>query len=129
MPLKIATYLGLLVALFAMVYGARLIFRTFIFGNPVPGYPSIKMVILFLGGVQLLTSASLENISAACSTRRKDGRSTFSNGTNRARRSAARRARCSRASPRRGLRSPRSERLPQLVGAPAPARGAVRRAG
>jgi polyisoprenyl-phosphate glycosyltransferase len=54
-PLKVATYLGLGVALFASVFGAQLIGRTLLFGNPVPGYPSLMAVILFLGGVQLLT--------------------------------------------------------------------------
>jgi polyisoprenyl-phosphate glycosyltransferase len=54
-PLKLATYLGLGVAAFAVVFGAQLILRTLIFGNPVPGYPSLMAVILFLGGAQLIT--------------------------------------------------------------------------
>jgi glycosyltransferase involved in cell wall biosynthesis len=54
-PLKLATYLGLAVALFAVVFGAQLIMRTLLFGNPVPGYPSLMAVILFLGGTQLIT--------------------------------------------------------------------------
>jgi glycosyltransferase involved in cell wall biosynthesis len=53
-PLKIATYLGLLVALFAFAYGAWIIVKTLLFGNDVPGYPSLMVVILFLGGVQLV---------------------------------------------------------------------------
>ena len=55
MPLKVATYLGLLVALAAAVFGAQVIMRTLIFGNPVAGYPSLVTIILFLGGVQLIT--------------------------------------------------------------------------
>ncbi len=55
MPLKVATYLGLAVALFAVVFGAQLVIRTLLFGNPVAGYPSMMAVILFLGGVQLIT--------------------------------------------------------------------------
>jgi glycosyltransferase involved in cell wall biosynthesis len=55
MPLKVATYLGLAVALFAVVFGAQLVFRTLLFGNPVAGYSSMMAVILFLGGVQLIT--------------------------------------------------------------------------
>ena len=55
MPLKLATYLGLAVALFAVVFGAQLILRTLLFGNPVAGYPSLMAVVLFLGGAQLLT--------------------------------------------------------------------------
>ena len=55
MPLKIATYLGLAVALFALAFGSVIVVRTLIFGNPVPGYPSVMAVMLFLGGVQLMT--------------------------------------------------------------------------
>jgi glycosyltransferase involved in cell wall biosynthesis len=55
LPLKVATYLGLAVALFAVIFGAQLIVRTLVFGNPVPGYPSMMTVILFLGGAQLVT--------------------------------------------------------------------------
>ncbi len=54
-PLKLATYLGLATAAFALVFGAQLVLRTIIFGNPVHGYPSIMAVLLFLGGVQLVT--------------------------------------------------------------------------
>jgi glycosyltransferase involved in cell wall biosynthesis len=53
-PLKIATYLGVLVAMFATLYGLFIIGNTLVFGNPVPGYPSLMVVILFLGGVQLI---------------------------------------------------------------------------
>ncbi len=55
MPLKLATYLGLGVAAFAVVFGAQLILRTLLFGNPVAGYPSLMAVVLFLGGTQLVT--------------------------------------------------------------------------
>jgi len=54
-PLKLATWLGLAVALFAVVFGAQLILRTLLFGNPVAGYPSLMAVILFMGGAQLVT--------------------------------------------------------------------------
>ena len=49
------TSLGLAVAAFAIVFGAQLIVRTLLFGNPVAGYPSLMAVILFLGGTQLVT--------------------------------------------------------------------------
>jgi glycosyltransferase involved in cell wall biosynthesis len=55
MPLKIATYVGLAVALLAVAYGGFIILRTLLFGNPVPGYPSLMAVVLFLGGAQLVT--------------------------------------------------------------------------
>jgi glycosyltransferase involved in cell wall biosynthesis len=53
-PLKAATYLGLFVAVLAGVYLAQLLVRTVLFGNPVPGYPSLLAVTLFLGGVQMI---------------------------------------------------------------------------
>jgi glycosyltransferase involved in cell wall biosynthesis len=52
-PLKISTYLGLLTAASAFVYGIYMIIDTLIYGNPVPGYPSLIVIILILGGVQL----------------------------------------------------------------------------
>lgn len=54
-PLKVATYLGLATAIIAGIYGLQLIIRTILFGNPVAGYPSLMAVVLFLGGVQLMT--------------------------------------------------------------------------
>lgn len=54
LPLRIATYMGLLVACGAFVYGGVIIFKTLRWGNPVPGYPSLMVVILFLGGIQLI---------------------------------------------------------------------------
>ena len=53
-PLKVSTYLGLIVATCAFLYGAYFLTRTIFFGNPVPGYPSLLTIILFLGGVQLM---------------------------------------------------------------------------
>lgn len=55
MPLKVATYLGLAVAIFAVVFGGQVVVKTILFGNSVAGYPSLMTVILFLGGVQLIT--------------------------------------------------------------------------
>jgi glycosyltransferase involved in cell wall biosynthesis len=55
-PLKIATYLGFITALSAFIYAAIIIYKTLIFGEPVKGYPSLMVVILFLGGVQLITT-------------------------------------------------------------------------
>lgn len=55
MPLRLASYLGLVVAALAILFAAQLVFRAIVFGNPVAGYPSLMAVILFLGSVQLLT--------------------------------------------------------------------------
>lgn len=55
LPLRVATYIGAGTAIFAFCYGIVMIARTIIFGNPVPGYPSLMVVVLFLGGIQLIT--------------------------------------------------------------------------
>ncbi len=54
-PLKIATYFGMSVALSALAYAAVVIWKTLMFGDPVHGYPSLMVVMLFLGGVQLIS--------------------------------------------------------------------------
>ena len=54
MPLKLATYVGVCVALLSVIYGVQVIVKTLIIGNPVAGYPSIMTVVLFLGGTQLV---------------------------------------------------------------------------
>ena len=53
-PLKMATYLGVLTSGAAFLYGVFFLIRTLLFGNPVPGYPSLILIILFLGGIQLI---------------------------------------------------------------------------
>jgi glycosyltransferase involved in cell wall biosynthesis len=55
MPLKFATYIGLVVSLLSVAYGAQVIVKTLLFGNAVAGYPSLMTVMLFLGGIQLMT--------------------------------------------------------------------------
>ena len=54
MPLRIATWAGLLTSLVAFVFGAWVLIKALIWGDPVQGYPSLMTVILFLGGMQLL---------------------------------------------------------------------------
>ena len=54
-PLKIASYLGLVTALGSFLYALFIISKTLAFGEPVRGYPSLMVVVLFLGGVQLIT--------------------------------------------------------------------------
>lgn len=53
-PLRMWTYIGLVVASISFLYGAWMIIDTLAFGNPVQGYPSLLVSILFLGGVQLI---------------------------------------------------------------------------
>jgi len=53
-PLRAATYIGVMTALVAFVFGVWIIAKTLLYGDAVPGYPSLMTVILFLGGVQLI---------------------------------------------------------------------------
>src|SRR4051794_8618779 len=54
-PLRIWSYVGAVIALFALGYSGYLVLDTIVFGNPVPGYASIMVSVLFLGGVQLIS--------------------------------------------------------------------------
>lgn len=53
-PLKIWTYLGALVSLAAFLYALYIFIRTLAYGVDTPGYASLMVAILFLGGVQLI---------------------------------------------------------------------------
>lgn len=53
-PLRMWTYIGVGVSAFAFLYAAFMIIDKLVWGNPVPGYPSLMTAILFLGGVQLI---------------------------------------------------------------------------
>lgn len=53
-PLKWATYIGLLTAFGSFAYAVVIIIQKLLYGNPVKGYPSLMVVILFLGGAQLV---------------------------------------------------------------------------
>ncbi|PJK03765.1 glycosyl transferase family 2 [Lysobacteraceae bacterium NML71-0210] len=52
-PLRVATYLGLMTAVLAMGYGLFVVAKALLYGDPVAGWPTMMAVILFLGGVQL----------------------------------------------------------------------------
>ncbi len=54
LPLRSWTYIGLLIAVSAFIYGTFIVARTLIFGVDVPGYASLLSVVLFLGGIQLI---------------------------------------------------------------------------
>lgn len=53
-PLRVWTYIGLIVASASFLYMTWMIIDKIIWGNPVSGYPSLLVSILFLGGVQLI---------------------------------------------------------------------------
>jgi len=54
-PLRVWSYVGGSVALFALGYAIFIIVRTMISGIDVPGYASLMVAILFLGGLQLFS--------------------------------------------------------------------------
>lgn len=54
-PLRISTVVGAGVSAFAFLYLVFVVFRTILFGSDMAGYPSMMAIILFLGGVQLLS--------------------------------------------------------------------------
>lgn len=54
-PLKLSSYLGIFISLGAFVYMFFVIIKTLVFGASVSGYPSLMSVMLFLGGIQLLS--------------------------------------------------------------------------
>lgn len=53
-PLRIATYLGLGTAALAFLYGVYVIVKKLLWGDPVAGWPTLMVAILFLGGIQLV---------------------------------------------------------------------------
>ena len=55
LPLKVWSYVGVGISFVSLVYALFLVLRTLIFGIDVPGYASLMVAILFLGGVQLIT--------------------------------------------------------------------------
>jgi glycosyltransferase involved in cell wall biosynthesis len=53
-PLRLWTYVGGGISIFAVLYAMYMVLDKIFFGNSVPGYPSLMTAILFLGGVQLI---------------------------------------------------------------------------
>lgn len=54
-PLRLSMLFGLLVSIVAFIYLIYILITTLIFGDPVAGYPTIMVTMLFLGGIQLLS--------------------------------------------------------------------------
>ena len=53
-PLRVASLLGLLLAAIALFFGIEILIETILFGKDVPGYPSLVVGMMVIGGVQLL---------------------------------------------------------------------------
>ena len=55
LPLKLWTYFGLFISCVSFVFALWTAYKKLVFGNPVSGYTSIMVAILFFSGVQLIT--------------------------------------------------------------------------
>jgi polyisoprenyl-phosphate glycosyltransferase len=55
MPLRIWSYIGVVIAFFTLLYALWVIAKTILFGSDVAGYPSLMVAILFFGGLQLIS--------------------------------------------------------------------------
>src|SRR5271170_1195919 len=53
-PLRFATMLGVVLAVIAFFYGLQIVYETLVYGERVPGYPSLFVGIMVLGGMQLI---------------------------------------------------------------------------
>lgn len=54
-PLRVWSYLGLVISLFAFVYAVAMLLEALIYGVNVPGFPSLMISVLFFAGVQLIS--------------------------------------------------------------------------
>jgi glycosyltransferase involved in cell wall biosynthesis len=54
-PLKLATWLGVLIAIIAALTGLFFLVRTLLFGTDLPGFPSLIVSIMFFSGIQLIS--------------------------------------------------------------------------
>jgi glycosyltransferase involved in cell wall biosynthesis len=53
-PLRVASLLGVLLALAALFFGSWIVLETLLYGKDVPGYPSLVVSVMVIGGVQLI---------------------------------------------------------------------------
>ncbi|MGL5447272.1 MAG: glycosyltransferase family 2 protein [Rhabdaerophilum sp.] len=54
LPLKLATYVGLGISIFAITYAITVVMRTVIWGSDVPGFPTLVVSVMFFSGIQLV---------------------------------------------------------------------------
>ena len=53
-PLRVASLLGILLAIAALIFGGQILIETWVYGQDVPGYPSLFVGMMVLGSVQLI---------------------------------------------------------------------------
>jgi glycosyltransferase involved in cell wall biosynthesis len=54
LPLRLATYLGIGISIFAITYAVTMVFRTLILGSDVPGFPTLVVSVMLFSGIQLI---------------------------------------------------------------------------
>lgn len=54
-PLRVWGFIGFVISSLAMLYAVYFLFYTLIYGADLPGFPSIIVAVMFLGGIQLLS--------------------------------------------------------------------------
>lgn len=54
-PLQLSSFMGIVIATLSVLFAIYILIETLFFGNSVPGYPSLMVAVLFLGGVQLIS--------------------------------------------------------------------------
>ncbi len=54
MPLRISLYVGVLIAIISFIFAMTILIEIFIYGIDLPGYASTMIMVLFLGGIQLM---------------------------------------------------------------------------
>jgi hypothetical protein len=55
LPLRVWTFVGVIISLVAIAYGLFVVFDTLINGNPTSGWPTITVALMLFSGVQLLS--------------------------------------------------------------------------
>ena len=53
-PLKLSAYLGFLISIATFIYLLFVLFKAIVYGDPVAGYPTLAILVLFFGGLQLI---------------------------------------------------------------------------
>ena len=81
-PLRLATVMGIIVSFAAFAYLIYIVIMTNLYGDPVQGYPTIMVTMLFLGGVQLLGLGILGEYLARVFNEVKDRPNYFINSYN-----------------------------------------------
>jgi len=54
LPLRVWTYVGVMVAVLSMAWGTYIVLRVLLYGKDMPGYASIIVAVTFIGGLQLI---------------------------------------------------------------------------